>query len=526
MQEFISKYTYINAGPVQAILKFKIVRDNYKFKVVFELYELHIKKDQVEMCNLIEQQCNQINSQVLEKFNNNLNGSIILDYYNVESYLPVLKNIIIQIQDTKRYNITLYNKLQVILTRVELIRIYNDLESFYKNHMLLETCLRMVSISNEKPPEVVKVCNYKKENITQPQPEPQNQQLPKDDSNLLFQLCVNDKLKQLLIFQILNYYMFLPLDEISTKNNIIYIPNLFSSVLFNKIYNSSLLFTLTNTNINDLKIVISKILKNLKDDKLDKVVVMGLTFLLYFYLLRLIYDTHTSYVLNNLDDIFKDRTIQEKLLNSQINIYFKEISIQFNVTDIKLDNIVSVNIDKLSEKYNYLKIVNQEDFTDKIFENIDKKESVPINQHSILDLNNLKYCKIDLTTLPIFGKDDIDNSTQLLLEYEKVDNRLETYCLKIFNIFINDSNKFYLLKDKNSISLPVTILNLFPKIADILKTINTKQKLDSTLTYYNLLIDELSDDFLPSTLIYIIFQLMIPYMYNNYNINIFDDCLL
>jgi len=525
MQEFVSKYTYINAGTVQAILKFKIVRDNYKFKVIFELYELHIKNDQVEMCSLIEKQCNQINSQVLEKFNNDLKGSIILDYYNVESYLPILKNMIIQIQDTNRYNIILYNQLQVILTKVELIRIYNDLESFYKNHMLLETCLRMVVVSDEKEkiPEVVKVCNYKKENIVD------TTSKPKDNSNLLFQLCVSDKLKQLLIFQLLNYYMFLPLDKIKIENDIVYIPNLFSSVLFNKQYNSSLLFSLVDVDVNDLKIVISKILKNLKDNKLDNVMIIGVSFLLYFYILRLVYDTHTSYILNNLEEVFKDNVIQEKLLNSQINIYFKEITIQFDITNINLGSIELDNIDELSKKYNYLKIVDQEDFTDKIFNTInDNKGVLKVNNYTVLDLDNLKYCKIDLDDLDIFNTSDIaaNQSPQLLLQYQKKDNQLRTYCLDMFDVFINDSHKFYLLKSKNSINLPVTVLNLFPELSSILKTINKHAKLDNTLTYYDLLIKELFDAFLPSTLLYIIFQLFVPYMYNNYAIYVFNDCLL
>jgi len=526
MYTLVSKYTYINAGPKQAILKFKIIRENYKFKVIFELYELHIKYNEVEICKLVEEQCKQINSQVLEKFNNDLKGSIILDYYDVESYLPILRNMILKLQDNdQKYNVILYDKLQVILSRKELIRIYNDLESFYKNYILLETCLKLITkdeIQDEKP-EVVKVCNYKK----QEQENQIDQPKQKDNSNLLFQLCIDNKLQQLLIHQILNYYLFLPQDQIQIKENTIYLPSLFSSVLFNSQYNCSLLFSLSKkVEISDIKLIILKILKNLKNnDQLDSIFIIGLSFLLYFYILRLVYETHTAYVLENINEIFCNNMLQEKILNSQIQIYFKDIDLQFKVFNIKLDDILETQIEELSKKYDYLKAVDQEDFLDKIFNDCNKNNNKehPICQYEIFDLVDSQ--KINLNSIEIFNNNDMSNNGNQLLNYTKdSDGKIETYCLKIFNLFLEDPDKFYLLKKKNNISLSTTVLNLFPIVSEILKNIKNVDRLDDTLTYYNLLIDKVSDNFLPTTLLYIIFQLILPYMYNNYNIHSFNNC--
>jgi len=574
MQSIVSKYIYINAGQTQAILKFKISRTVQEFIITFELYHLHIKQNQQDIYNLIEQQCQTINAnnQVLEKFNNDLISSINLNYYDVEQQLPVLKFQIESLDSTnnlQRYNITLFNHMQLILNRIELIRIYNDLESFYKNYMILELCLKMVSESTDViTPMVTKICDYKDSYKISPHKKEEsnliiipdgdmaytdiimpdiNIEIESDDSNIdqeqikssqykfIFDLCLTTSVQNILITQLMNYYLFIndniiQIDTNEKKDMKINIPNLFANILFNKHYFESILFSLINIDVDDVKIIMVKCLKNLTKT-IEPLVILSITLILYLYCLRLIYDSHTNFVLNSFNFLFNDSEIQTKVLNSQLKTYFTNFNIEYLVIDISIESLRDTQIDnqiiELSKSKQYLKNVSHEEFAKIIFNNINQN-NINVLSHNILDLNNFKNIKLEMSSEIIFNSDSINNNQiiQLLLQYDFTENvQYITPGLDMFMTYMTDPDEFYSLS-KQPTNIPKTVLNLFPVLKQTLSTIDNL--CDNTFMYYNSLCDNIStpNDFDHLSLLYVVYQIIIPYFYTYYKIKIFNNCLI
>jgi hypothetical protein len=115
-----------------------------------------------------------------------------------------------------------------------------------------------------------------------------------------------------------------------------------------------------------------------------------------------------------------------------------------------------------------------------------------------------------------------------ILDYEIVNNGARIIS-KVYQYLINyvkNPSSLLLIKETD---LPKEIINLFDILSKkILKTSIISKDNVNTLNYYNILVESLPNpnQFNHLTMLYIVFQIIIPYHYDIYNTNQFVDCLL
>ena len=111
-----------------------------------------------------------------------------------------------------------------------------------------------------------------------------------------------------------------------------------------------------------------------------------------------------------------------------------------------------------------------------------------------------------------FGKKDIN----LIFNYD-FNNKYLTESYKLFNEYIKNPDIFVLQNINSELKW---LVNSFEKIQNIVLNID---KNDNNLLRYYITLQKEFDTFTHMNLLFIIYQLIIPYMYLNYNIDTFLD---
>jgi hypothetical protein len=312
------------------------------------------------------------------------------------------------------------------------------------------------------------------------------------------------------------------------SNNKVIINEQTSSDIFNKLILSN--FT-TNYMLffNDLKLIISSYDINIKKDldiaNISKTLINGLVYLIdlfknednykfisksefYLYInfnMVLLYVYYCLYK-NNSDMI---KVINELLKQNKINITIEIANNEISNGGYNLD-LEKINI--LSQKYNYLIYIDRENFVNNIIRDYDKQnekfrkvdltKGIIVNKPSILNLESFDVIKDDRfennIIIDIYYRQLlIINSTETIIEKIDIDYRLTKLIDLINNKIIPNVNK------------RVEMIQLNP----------------STLLIYNEFIspfirgDEISID----EIMFLIFNITIPYIYDNYKIEKFID---
>lgn len=568
--ELSCKMYHVNGGVQnQFIFKLSIVKNLDQFNVLLELYSLFVQ-DEPTLNIVIDHVSKRPNDNtLLRKIDNKLKDSIHLNYYEVESYLPILKNDLTKIinmglDNNKLFNFTICNKFNVVFNSLQIKRLYSDLYGFYQNYMILDALFKLSIANSNKKPEVQTVNNHigelKRENnkneVVKPviiTPDYTQESTKLDD---LLNLCINQSMKSFIINLTCNYYIYVgknhcyiePQQDSSIIN--IYSCSLFpNNYVFNNDYIKSLVMSLTTYNINDIGMRFNKLINNcLTDSNNTPLEIMSILGMSYLYCLTYLYHSHSSFLLSNMDNLFIDTTLQSRLINNHIRLYLKTDNIKMFIKDLFVTQMENQDnnklIDELGKKYHHLIAVSEDSFIEKVLNDMNEitipcsDKQILINSTRILNLNSLKSLNLAEAKKVQSVQGNMLIDPHNLLDYDIIysnlfnydfNNKFLTLSHTYFDEFVQNQSNFILnLKQKkiNFKLVPVEVVNLFNVIKQILYD---KSSLvitsNNTYVYYKTLIDTINDPtvFSHYTYLFIIYQIIIPFMNLNYNIVEFEN---
>jgi hypothetical protein len=253
---------------------------------------------------------------------------------------------------------------------------------------------------------------------------------------------------------------------------------------------------------------------------------------------------YKDYTVSKLHEILISNKLQENMLNKLLKSHkiFKNFAdqITFKIVDYESnfkEEIDDKTIKEISERYHHLKPISKEEFINSILKdikNIKKSdESLPLllNQKKILNvtklINNNINIKNDFSFFNFnnFSKvEDSNNIQNELINYRIIKDNIITNTYSNILQFLN--NPTFVLNVKNT---PKSVLNLFDVLTkEILnKEVLNKENIN-TLNYYKILKEKLPrfECLSHLTILFIIFQIIIPYYYDVYREEIFEDYLL
>lgn len=565
-----SKLYHVNAGMTnQYIFSFSLIREFDQFLILLELYKLRIQDDFT--LDIVVKHCNDYPNRktLLDKVDNQLVDSLKISYYEVENYLPTLLQQKLYIDqnymDNQLINFKIFNDVfRVIFNKRQINRLYYDINAYYSNYIVLESLYQLtLRNTNENDYKSIVNINEKRDSLKQEHQNAEktktNIQLPKKvvtpsstrlDDILL--LCISPLVKSFLIHISTNYYVYVTEDHCYLDDNNTYnIPNIFSSTyIFNSNYLKSILMCLVNYSVENIKMRTQKILMQLKDehDELKPLERMLLINLLFLYYLRFTHETHTEYLDNNIVRIFNDSHLQSRLLFNHTKNYFPDIDLKFNVVDIGVDDMKEAKLDQdivdIGKKYKHLIPVSEKDFIQKIMKEVDDDspidDQLKLNRIDILNLIELKNNSISPNKRSLLNQnklitedsqDERQENNNDLFKYNFNQDYL-TPAYRLFNEYVNDPNTFVVQLKTNKLktdNVSKTIINLFEPIKTILysKEVNIQNHFN-TYDYYKILCNNLNDplSFPYYVLLFIIFQIIIPHLYVNYNMVEFENVLM
>ena len=220
--------------------------------------------------------------------------------------------------------------------------------------------------------------------------------------------------------------------------------------------------------------------------------------------------------------------------------------IRFQIYNLDLDynnSKYEEDIKHISNKYKHLIQVSEEDFLKSVLIELENNTNYnfPIdfnlNKKKIIDLkelykfDNMKAKKINLNT-ELFGSEqkfDIVVNDKILmtslLDYQIKDKEPITLAYKHLLNYANNQSSVLLIKDNE---FPKNIKMLFDILNNILNRNNFPADMINTLDYYKVICN-----LIPSvkqmnhlTVLYIIFQIIIPYYFDVYKVTRFQDSFL
>lgn len=527
--DFASRFFYINvSNNFQGFLKLSTIREYDKFLMKFDLFRF--RTNDKTLIKSFEKECikNSTRIELVSKIDSILEGDCVLDCSEVETYSKQLSSEIGRVRNNldNSYMFCINNKLKVVLNVRQAIRLYYDLKAFYENYLILETVFKM-SIKTEKKIEILP--NNQKITDKKPPPPPPDIK-PLNILDNIVSFCLSKVVRLSLIHQTITYFRYTTKEFYSIKKDenktIITLPNIVSKCsVYNTDYYRSLILSISTINIQQVSHYINKLVSILESNSRDyvenSVHVMMISYLIFLYFLRCTYDSHTRYIIDNVDNILNDVNLQTKIFNHNIDIYCKSSNVVFKVVDLDVFE-KSVNISDVGKEYSYLISVDEEKFIQTILK--ETKDNVPkdfmLSTKKVLDLRflrNTKKCKNG----KIFesNNDNLDG----LLDYVSVEQDF-TDAYRLFKKYNNDPSVLML---KNN-EIPKSVLNLFDCLKKILVRQNFAETDVSTLGYYNKLCDLLPNAKLltHTTILYIVFQIVIPFHYEIYGTTSFVDQLL
>ncbi len=589
MHMFIHNYTFTG------VMKVSYVKDFHLLKLKFDFFRI-LSNDR-QLIHMVAKSCleNPVNPNALKLVSTELIYSKIMDYYEAEAFRNYLyfvnfRDLAVDQKQNQMWQIEFglhskndANRLQIILATIEVLRLYNYVNSFYSNYLTNDLAAKLIYNNNNNN-------NKETKKITELIPEQQvlssqeGQQDKKETDDLIndnnnnkndfdeiFNLCLTQPIKSSLIHYTLSYYK--PL--ITTNNNIcklqtsskgqvkvtypLLVPGNFS---IDETYFKSLILT-ANLHVNNVVFIIRKLMSMLltrHNEYKDKPIhLLMIGYLLFIYLMKYFYEVNRASFRDSFSKVICNPNVQKLLFMNLIKNTFTEFhnKLFFEFTfpgaftsDNINENSISIaqdELEKLSKEYRHLIPVSQEEFINRIFDKISNdhsKKSLPldfkINNKKIIDISN--YIINDNNNnqqkrLTHFF--DPDNSlspveSEILNEYKYLNYKLissngskiisESYG-HLLN-YIKDPSSILLIKDDK---IPKNVLNLFDTLSKYVLTKDKIKKDDiSTLYYYNLLVDSLADPaaFKHYFYLYIIFQIIIPYHYDIYNNTQFIDVFL
>lgn len=561
---------------------FKVInyRDYNGFVLKLEVYRF-LKSNQYVLDNIVQQNTiNPMDSKLLDRVsaerihNDSLNyneSKTLLDYI-----LTVIKWAVENNQNLISFNVI--GKMSVVLTLDQLKQLYHVVKSFIENYFLLESMFSMlIKLGDSKEQTDVeyagrKVTDFVKQPKEQPEKkevqnyiQEQQKQKPKDDFESLLEYCYHKNLKNIVLHYSINYYRYISDKSYSVEctDNVIKIkiPNIlpYSLSMDSKFFYDYLLSD-RSIPLNNISIYATKLIKRTLfegDDRYIKNSVYLMTFclILLIYCIRYLIEIYPAVFETQYELIVSNsNNLQKRIIQHYANTYLKSLKLpkHENGKDYTLDfEITSFNlheqwelkedelIDKLSEQNAHMIPVSQELFVKTIMGKLDEQDQIfqhpgfKFSEKKMLDLssliknsNNQKIKKSNLidpdNTIDPKNSDDL-----VLTDYLNYFDYGEDIITKSFKYVLDYS------KDPASVNfikdLPKEILNLFPVIVkDILNKEKLSETLENTYDYYRVVVDNIPspESIRYTTILFIVFQIIIPYYYSFHRRTTFIDYLL
>ncbi len=560
------QYYYINNDvQFQGILKVETVREFDQFIIKFNLHQF--KTTDPVILKSIEQQCNENSTrlEILDRVDSSIIVSCSLTYTEIEEYSRQLKQLIQSIwsqsQDLEsRYTVDIYNRMKVVLTTRQLTRLYNYISEFYKLYMMLENIFKLtINSTSSSQPAKEKISNYARTpepKVTPPPPIEMNTVVPSTLDNIL-KFGVNNIIKSSLIHFVFNYFKYVSKDICFVQNNddesiSIVCPQILpGNYIFDTHYFKSLIESIVNIEEDKLGFYVSKLINAVAENKEKMgetpIYMMMTTYLIFIYSLKCLHSSHQTWLHDKIDDIVSDPVKQESILNHHIKTYSQiDKKISFSVRGINVFEYESEDdietIKKISEEHSYLIPVDQMKFAEIVLNQADKVEKniMPIDFHMgrkrVFDLVNLeksfnnnhsggrRKTLFATDSLSPVITDDIMESELLHYEFTSTDGLL-TNCYRQLVKYVENPSTIMLIKEN---IIPTTVKKLFETLKIIMNANIFDKNEMNTLRFYEILCQQIPNAKILShtTLLYIVFQIIIPYYVDVNKIKIFNDQLL
>jgi hypothetical protein len=565
------------------VLKTTIVKDFHN--LLFKVDIIKILTTDTRLINMVEKSCIEDHTKAdsLKLVSSELAYSKTFNYSEIEFYRNYLYSFITNqtfkedVQSKCNWNIVFkfnndLNHFNIVLNTANIQRLFTHVNSFYSNYLILSAMIKFSGNETIKEETKVKSIENEKKITEYINNEPAKTQIvtkideERTEIDNIFELSLTTPIKLSLIHYSLNYFQYISKEQCSIQFGVdnpnqilISIPLVVpSNFNLDENYFKSLIVT-SPLPTNSIQFVIKKILNNLLTNatkyQTQPLYIMMLSYLLFIYLLRLLYDSNRETFREYFTKLICIATIQKSLFTKLINSTFTEFSgkVFFEIKDIDgvSNNDQTEEIIKISKQYKHLIPISQEDFADKVFFEykqteeqikypknfkLTKKKFINIMEY-IVDPNNHQFKNIQKKQQSLFfdPENTIDNTMLNKSEYEYsyLDYAIVNNQPKIITVayqelinYSKNNSSILLLKDN---IIPKEVVNLFETLCKkvLCRNVLSKENI-STLNYYELLISRINNPLLfrHSTLLYIVFQIMIPFHYDMHNNSQFHDYFL
>lgn len=561
------------------IMRSSITKDFHDVKLKIEFYKI-LTSDR-QLVEMVEKSCleDHVNPNALKLVSSELVYTKVLNYNDSEYFRNYLSFVCSRnlYEDRKANKVWIIefkfpmsgdvNFFRINLTTDQVTRLYSQINSFYSNFMLFSAIAKQHIVDQPKEEvQTKKVTEYAKEAEntaieieTQKVSQLAPQTKERTELDDIFELCLNSSIKSSLIHYTFNYFKYFTKDhckiQTNQKGQVQYILPLLipGNLNFDNSYFDSLIQANGSVSSSNVIFAIKKILNNLllNHSKYHEkpMIIMMMSYLLFVYMLKYLNDTNKDSFRTHFRRLVCEADSQSGILRSLIatstfkdftnKIFFKIVNI-CPAEAVNDQEIERINV--LSQEYKHLIPVSPEEFVEKVLNkannlNDDKMPKFfKLSNKKVLDISKYISPKEQPTSYStvLFDPDqtlDQDKSEDKLyniLNYELINNgtRVISKAYQHLINYVKNPSSLLLLKETD---LPKEVINLFDILSKkILNPSVISKDNVNTLNYYNVLVESLpnSNQFNHITMIYIIFQIMIPYHYDIYHTNQFTDCLL
>ena len=418
------------------------------------------------------------------------------------------------------YKINFFEGLTIPIYNGQVRTIKSFVKSYIDNYNIIESILRL-SITNSKPITNSKsiVINNKSEKT-------------KNSFEKIYDLALVPIIRGELINNIFINNSKINTENCNIKENIINIPNLLNNIDSN--YLTNLLEYISKMKEIDQNLF--TLIQMLFNKEITALEIYSISYLILIFSISKFLSKFYDYTLSNITNIIIDDYIQQSVYNTLFNQFemFRKFQnkITFKVNPCKKQDKNELLIKNLSEKYSYLRNIDEEKFIDIVFNNIKKKsndEPQPLlNRVKILNISDILKNKINYNsslvsyTFNSLIEPNYNNTLYNLLDYRFFkENKIISY--PFLKIYEYQTNPEIILSIKN---IPNVIIKLFDFLSKniLIKSVIQKDNV-STIKYFEILIKHLpqANKLSNINLMFIIFQIIIPFSFFSYGNDCFQD---
>ena len=541
-------HIYIESGTYCGVLKFSIQREFHNLCIKLEAFKINTNA-----------------RETIDIFKHNLTSDpnnpniiniiptkmVLKETYQLaecEKLLDYLSNIPKLFGNTQDVRIEFSKNLTCNVSMTQVKRIYNFFKSFVTNFAMIDSIyliyINILKINSggdlkEQPKASLPDLAPKQELKLETPIIETNIQIQKQlIETILNNYTINSTLLSFIVNHIFNHLQYITNNiKIDKINNTINISDLFNSIYltnieytidcFNTILDNKYDEIITFNQKKVLELIISIFDKETlsKEDNLNLII---LFFIFYIYQYRFIVLKYPEY---EIDNYFKIETQQ-----SGINYFIKNLSpskILNIIVSSQDDNTIQDEslIQEISDKYKHLIPISQEDFLELALKdynsqlnNISQIQNFSVTQKKIIDISKLisieKLLDKNLKNPSSLVNTSIYSDRSGLLNYTP---DIITQVYKYFKDYLSNPESV-----TSVTNIPKAVISLFDFFSRNMQSLFKDKSITSTFEYYKILYINLPapKSYSHYTYLYIIFNLIIPYYYDTYQVSEFTDIFI